>query len=238
MSPVASCARPQAIEARVKTQTPAMNRLRLPRTSPSRPMVITSTVSTMTYPLMTQPICASEACSPRRMSGIAMFTIVRSSSVMKKPRPRVSSTAHSLPRRLRMSRLPGQPAVPEVVDDGAEPVPLRAQQREQVLPLDQVHPVDAVRLLLTDGVQGGVERAELSFDLDGPPLEQVGDLSRVEQRREREPGRQSRVVGRRPHEFGAQRVEQMVPAVGGDLVDRALRAAPLPAGLDRLDQAR
>src|SRR5215475_6245213 len=205
MSQAASCARPQATEARVKMQTPAMNRLRLPRTSPSRPMVMTSTASTMTYPLMTQPICASEACSPRRMSGIAMFTIVRSSSVMKKPRPRVSSTAHSLPRRLRprrlrMSRLPGQPAVPEVVDDGAEPVPLRAQQREQVLPLDQVHPVDAVRPLLADGVQGGVERAELPFDLDGPALEQVGDLARVEQRGERQPGGQSRVVGRRPHE--------------------------------------
>src|SRR2546427_3810799 len=102
---------------------------------------------------MTQPISGSEACSPRRMLGIATLTMVRSSRVMKKPRLRVASTAHSWPRHLRMvfaflvgvaglagvagvagvirlrcgrRRVPGQPALADVGHDGVQPVHLGA----------------------------------------------------------------------------------------------------------------
>jgi hypothetical protein len=47
ISSVAVWARPQVAEATVKTATPAMNRFRRPRRSPSRPAVIISTASTM-----------------------------------------------------------------------------------------------------------------------------------------------------------------------------------------------
>src|SRR6266699_3811453 len=101
---------------------------------------------------MTQPISGSEACSPRRMLGIATLTMVRSSRVMKKPRLGVASTAHAWPRHLRMivafllvaefgrgrHRAPGQPALADVGHDGAQPVHLGALQRDQVLGLEQV----------------------------------------------------------------------------------------------------
>ena len=43
-----------------------------------------------------------DACSLSIMFGIAMFTIVRSSSVMKKPSDTTTSTAHGFPRSLVM----------------------------------------------------------------------------------------------------------------------------------------
>lgn len=47
---------------------------------------------------MTQRMSSSEACSLVIMFGIAMFTIVRSSKVMKNPRDTTSKTAHGLAR--------------------------------------------------------------------------------------------------------------------------------------------
>src|ERR1035441_3712344 len=47
---------------------------------------------------MTHRMSSREACSLVIMSGMAMFTIVRSSRVMKNPSDTTSSTAHGLPR--------------------------------------------------------------------------------------------------------------------------------------------
>ena len=47
---------------------------------------------------MTQRMSSSEACSLVIMFGIAMFTIVRSSKVMKNPRDTTSKTAHGFAR--------------------------------------------------------------------------------------------------------------------------------------------
>ncbi|WP_298325665.1 hypothetical protein [Haloactinopolyspora sp.] len=53
----------------------------------------------ITYALMTQRISSNDATRPDIMLGIAMLTIVTSSSVMKKPRHSVSRIAQGLPRQ-------------------------------------------------------------------------------------------------------------------------------------------
>ena len=64
--------------------------------------MISSTARTSAYALITQSTSSSDACSCVIMSGIAMFTIVRSSRVMKNPSDMTISTAQGLPRYFRM----------------------------------------------------------------------------------------------------------------------------------------
>src|SRR6185437_4266942 len=139
------------------------------------------------------------------MSGIAMFTMVRSRRVKKKPRPRVSRTAHSLPRHLLTvllivarsfrfavqgtwallprRRHPGEPPLADVVGDRAEPVAFRPEQGREVLHLDEAHPLEGRRPLLERGVQRDLKAAELCLDRHGPTFQQLADLLRGEQRR-------------------------------------------------------
>ena len=49
---------------------------------------------------MTHRTSSSDACSFVIMLGIAMFTIVRSSRVMKNPSETTMSTAHGFPRKV------------------------------------------------------------------------------------------------------------------------------------------
>ena len=60
---------------------------------------MTSTASTRAYALMTHRASSSDACSLVMMLGIAMFTIVRSSRVMKNPSETTMSTAQGFPRK-------------------------------------------------------------------------------------------------------------------------------------------
>ena len=96
-------ATPQARLATVNSATPTMKTLRWPRRSPSRPKVISSRARTSTYPLTTHNTSSSEASSWSIMLGIAMLTIVRSSSVMRKPVDSVSKIAHGFPCHLRIA---------------------------------------------------------------------------------------------------------------------------------------
>src|SRR5919197_3694566 len=95
---VGSWARPLAAEAAVKTAMPRANTLRGPKTSPRRADVINSTAYRSEYAFSTQSTWSRLACSPSRMLGIAMLTMVRSSSVMKRPRTSTLMTGQGLMR--------------------------------------------------------------------------------------------------------------------------------------------
>ena len=71
-----------------------------PYRSPSRPAVISSTAYTSTYALRIHRISSSDALRLVLMSGTAMFTIVVSSRIMKKPMQRMLSTSHGLRGRV------------------------------------------------------------------------------------------------------------------------------------------
>jgi len=78
--------------------------VRVPIRSPSRPAVMTRTASTRAYAFSTHSTSSSDACSLSIMFGIAMLTIVRSSSVMKNPSDTTTRTAHGLPCSFLMVR--------------------------------------------------------------------------------------------------------------------------------------
>src|SRR4029077_4413061 len=142
------CASPQSAEAMVKINSPVANRLRWPNRSPNRPAVISSTVYTSRYALMTQRIWSSVALSPVLIAGIATFTIVVSSRIMKKPVVKTSKTSQGLVRACAMSPpqplmagidsdLPLQLSVIDFFCDLAHPIAFRPDHRDLVLELDQ-----------------------------------------------------------------------------------------------------
>src|SRR5215831_16364072 len=97
---------------------------------------------------MTHRIWSSVVFSPALMAGIATFTIVVSSMIMKKPVVRTSSTSHGLvrawgisPPQLFMSGWdsgpPLQLSVGDLLRELAHPSALRLDERDLVLELDQ-----------------------------------------------------------------------------------------------------
>src|SRR6266700_3547515 len=100
------------------------------------------------YAFRTQRISSSGALSPLLMAGIATFTIVVSSRIMKKPVVSTTRTNQGLVRALAMvppkpfltgadSHFPLQLALYDFALELADPFPLRIEHRDLVLHLDQ-----------------------------------------------------------------------------------------------------
>src|SRR5260370_25330652 len=97
---------------------------------------------------MTKRIWSSVALSPVLIAGIATFTIVVSSRIMKKPVVKTTKTSQGLVRACAMlppqpfmagidSDLPLQLSIVDFRCDLAHPVALRRDHRDLVLELDQ-----------------------------------------------------------------------------------------------------
>ena len=98
MSMAGVWANPQAADATTNTVRPIRKSRFAPTMSPSRPPVISSDAYAMVYALTIHSTWSSEACRLTVSAGTAMFTIVVSSRIMKKPRQRIASTSQG--RRL------------------------------------------------------------------------------------------------------------------------------------------
>ena len=83
---VGFCANPQAAEAAVKTISPIRKSCFGPYRSPRRPAVISRTAYTRMYAFKIHSTSDRPAFRCRLICGMATFTIVVSSRIMKKPR--------------------------------------------------------------------------------------------------------------------------------------------------------
>src|SRR2546421_9523756 len=113
------------------------------------------------YAFRTHRIWSRVVLSPVLMAGIATFTIVVSSRIMKNPVVKTSRTSHGLVRACAMSPpqpfnvahhsgAPLQPSIRYLVRDLANPFALRFQHRDLVLQLDQSESLEAVPLQLVE----------------------------------------------------------------------------------------
>src|SRR5665647_2320556 len=87
-------ARPQASEPSVNSTIPATKSLRRLQRSPKRPSVTRRTANTRMQAFITHSMLPKLVSKYPWMCGMAMFTIVPSSRIMKRPRQRTASTAH------------------------------------------------------------------------------------------------------------------------------------------------
>src|SRR5438132_5259495 len=109
------------------------------------------------YAFRTHRIWSRVVLSPVLMAGIATFTIVVSSRIMKNPVVKTSRTSHGLVRAgamsapqpfdvARHSGAPLQLSVRDLACDLQNPLPLRLEHRDLVLQLDERQPLQPMRL--------------------------------------------------------------------------------------------
>src|SRR5439155_11633566 len=136
------------------------------------------------YALRTQRIWSSVVLRPVLIAGIATFTIVVSSMIMKKPVVKTSKTSHGLVRACAMSPpqlcvvgidsdLPLQLAFGDFLLEIADPPAFGVEHRDLVLELDESETADASRAelghdlvqLFRRGLQGRDPTAQVSHRL-------------------------------------------------------------------------
>src|SRR5882672_12118546 len=119
------------------------------------------------YAFRTHRIWSRVVLSPVLMAGIATFTIVVSSRIMKNPVVKTKRTSQGLVGLVRAcamsppqpfkvmhhSGAPLQPPLCDFVRDLEHPLALRLEHRDLVLQLDQSKPPQTVRLQLLEDVR-------------------------------------------------------------------------------------